>query len=135
MSILRVRMLMHLLTCIIPVHVQGWPAIAGNHPQLSVPPHLHPSWSPKLTQSLNHTSPACESALTQLPWSLLWLHLLTLGHSQKMTTSFTTRDYCMSLITRTPNWLSSAPAMTTALLATQAFPSQSRTSVISSIGP
>src|SRR5882724_13121153 len=77
----------------------------------------HPSSSPSdmvstLTQLLSLTSHAYESALTQPLPSQPWLHL-TLGHSQKMATFFTTRDYSNSLTIRMSNWISFTPIMTT----------------------
>ena len=101
---------------------------------------LEPFSSPSIMvsipiQLLSHTSHTCELALIRPPWSLPLCHLVTPGHFQKMATSFTTRDYSMSLIFRTSNWTSSTPIRTIAFLDILASPRQSRTFVISSIGP
>src|SRR5882724_10480991 len=99
----------------------------------------HPSSSPsnmvsKLTQSHRLTSHAYESALTRPPPSWPQLHL-TLGHSHKMVTSFTTRDCSMSLTIRSSDWTSSALITTIAWPDTLASPRRSSTSIVSSIGP
>src|SRR5882724_4484591 len=87
----------------------------------------------KPTQSHRLTSHTYESALTRPPPSRPRLHL-TLDHSHKMATSFTTRDCSMSLTIRTSDWTSSTLIMTIAWPDTLASPRRSRTSVISSIG-
>ena len=97
----------------------------------------HPSSSPsamvsRLTQSPSHTSHASELALTQ---PLPLRHLATLGHFQKMATSFTIRNYSMSQIIRTSDWISYAPITTTTWLATPASPRHSRTFVVNSTAP
>src|SRR5882724_4072222 len=48
---------------------------------------------------------------------------------------FATRDCSMFQTTRMSNWISFVPTITIAWLDTQALPRQSRTSIISSIGP
>src|SRR5882724_10192803 len=87
----------------------------------------------KLTQSHSLTSPAYELDLTRSPPSQPRLHL-TLGHSHKMVTSFTTRDCSMSPMIRTFDWTSCAPTTTTIWRDTLASPRPSRTYIASSTG-
>jgi len=98
----------------------------------------HPSLSPsdmvsKPTQSHSLTSHAYKSALTQPPLSQPRLHL-TLGHSHKTATSFTTRDCSMSPTIRTFDWTSCAPTTTIVWQDTPASPRPSRIYVASYTG-
>src|SRR5882724_9484644 len=134
MSILMERMLTHWLT-----HITSSPCsrLVSYCVQLFSTRHLSSSPSDmvsKLTQLHRLTSHTYESALTPPPPSRPRLHL-TLGHSHKMATSFATRDCSMSPMIRTSNWTSSTLITTIAWLDTLASPRQSRTSVVSSIGP
>src|SRR5882724_9527117 len=108
MSTVEEMMLMHLLTLI-----TSSPCLRLVSYCTQSSSTRHPSSSlfatvSRLTRLLSHTLHASESALTQTPWSLPLRHLVTLGHFQKMVTSFTIRNYSMSRIIRMSDWTSSA---------------------------
>src|SRR5882724_11297378 len=131
MSILRERMLTHLLT---PITSSLCSKLASYCVQSSSTQHLSSSPSDmvsKLIQSHSLTSHAYKLALTQPPPSQPQLHL-TFGHFHKTVTSFTTRDCSMSLTIRTFDWTSCAPTMTIIWPDTPASPRPSRISISSS---
>src|SRR5882724_5425125 len=133
MSILMERMLTRWLTCITSSPCSR---LVSYCMQLSST--QHPSSSPsdmvsKPTQSHSLTSHACESALTRPPLSQPRLHL-TLGHSHKTATSFTTRDCSMSPTIRTFDWTSCTPTTSIVWQDTPASPRPSRIYIASSTG-
>src|SRR5882724_11552868 len=133
MSILRERMLTHLLT---PITSSLCSKLASYCVQSSSTQHLSSSPSDmvsKLIQLHTLTSHTYESALTRPPLSQPRLHL-TLGHFHKMVTSFATRDCSMSPTIRTFNWTSCAPTTTIVWRDTPASPRPSRIYVASSTG-
>jgi len=101
MSTPKVRMLMHLITCITPSPCPWLASYCEQSSWTQCPSSSPCIMASILTQSPSHIWYACKSALTWPPWSLLLFHLLTCGHSQKMATSFTIRDYCIFLTIKT----------------------------------
>src|SRR5882672_4906847 len=135
MSILEERTLMHSLT-----HITSSPCsrLASYCTQLSstLPLSLFLSvMACRTTRSHSPISHACESALTRPPQLHLLINCLTPCPFHPTAISCVSRDNFTCPTTRPPNWMSFAPAMITASLATLASPRQSRKFVASSIGP